>query len=118
MKILHLTLKKKWFDMIASGEKKEEYRDIKMYWWKRLVQCGECYRNSEDSVNEILAPASEWKMIMSHSFDAVQFRNGYSKGAPTITLEFKGIEIGNAKPEWSDNWQGEVFVIKLGEIIK
>jgi hypothetical protein len=22
MKILHLTLKKKWFDMIASGEKK------------------------------------------------------------------------------------------------
>jgi hypothetical protein len=26
MRILHLTLKKKWFDMIASGEKREEYR--------------------------------------------------------------------------------------------
>lgn len=39
MKILHLTLKKKWFDMIASGEKKEEYREIKPYWEKRFI-CG------------------------------------------------------------------------------
>ena len=36
-----LTLKKQWFDMIASGEKKEEYREIKDYWWMRLVQCGQ-----------------------------------------------------------------------------
>ena len=27
MKILHLTLKKKWFDLIQSGEKTEEYRE-------------------------------------------------------------------------------------------
>ena len=26
-KTLHLVLKRKWWDMIASGEKKEEYRD-------------------------------------------------------------------------------------------
>ena len=32
MRVLHLTLKKKWFDMILSGEKKEEYREIKSYW--------------------------------------------------------------------------------------
>ena len=29
MKILNLTLKAKWYDMIESGEKKEEYREIK-----------------------------------------------------------------------------------------
>ena len=29
MKYLHLTLKKNWFDLILSGEKKEEYREIK-----------------------------------------------------------------------------------------
>lgn len=29
MKTLHLVLKKRWFDMILSGEKKEEYREIK-----------------------------------------------------------------------------------------
>lgn len=36
MKILHLTLTKKWFDMILSGEKKEEYREITKYWKVRL----------------------------------------------------------------------------------
>ena len=39
MKTLHLTLNKKWFDMIAAGVKKEEYRSIKTYWIKRLVMC-------------------------------------------------------------------------------
>lgn len=34
--VLHLVLKKKWFDMIASGEKREEYRDAKPYWETRL----------------------------------------------------------------------------------
>ena len=29
MKTLTLSLKKQWFDMIKSGEKKEEYREIK-----------------------------------------------------------------------------------------
>lgn len=31
-----LPIKKKWFDMIASGEKKEEYREMKPYYDKRL----------------------------------------------------------------------------------
>ncbi len=31
-RVLHLTLKKTWFDMIASGEKREEYREMKPYW--------------------------------------------------------------------------------------
>ncbi len=34
--ILPLVLKKKWFDMIASGEKREEYREVKPYWTKRI----------------------------------------------------------------------------------
>lgn len=117
MKILHLTIKKKFYDMIAFGEKKEEYREIKMYWWKRLVECGECYRNLSDSLNEILAPPDEWRMIKHEDFDAIEFKNGYSKNAPKMVVEFKGIEIGKAKPEWSDNWKGDVFKIKLGNIV-
>lgn len=31
MKELKLVLKKKWYDMIASGIKKEEYRDATEY---------------------------------------------------------------------------------------
>lgn len=84
--------------MIASGEKKEEYREIKLYWQRRLIV----------------------KPNMSMSFniyDTVMFRNGYAKDAPSITVECKGIEIGKAKPEWSDNWKGEVFIIKLGRLV-
>ena len=37
MKILDLVLKKEWFDMIKNGNKREEYREIKPYWTKRLI---------------------------------------------------------------------------------
>lgn len=37
MKTLHLNLHVKWFDMILSGEKKEEYREIKPYFQKKLL---------------------------------------------------------------------------------
>lgn len=37
MKTLNLVLTGKWYDMIASGEKTEEYREIKPYWEKRLL---------------------------------------------------------------------------------
>ena len=36
-KVLHLSVKKQWFDMISAGEKTEEYREIKPYWIKRLT---------------------------------------------------------------------------------
>lgn len=36
MKILTLHLKKRWYDMIKSGEKTEEYRAMTDYWLKRL----------------------------------------------------------------------------------
>ena len=109
MKILHLTLKKKWFDLIASGEKKEEYRELKEYWYQRFF-----YSEIRERNNSI----SEKVYTEPKRFDAVEFKHGYSEYAPMILVELKGIEIGHAKPEWSDNWKGEVFVIKLGEIIE
>ena len=36
MKTLTLPLKKKWFDMIKTGVKKEEYRERKDYWFNRF----------------------------------------------------------------------------------
>ena len=34
--VLTLVLKGEWYDMIASGEKREEYRDDKPYWNTRI----------------------------------------------------------------------------------
>ena len=36
--MLTLPIKKKWFDMIKSGEKKEEYREIKPYYDSRFLK--------------------------------------------------------------------------------
>ena len=37
VKTLKLTLNKKWFDLIEKGIKTEEYREIKPYWFSRLL---------------------------------------------------------------------------------
>lgn len=100
-KVLHLNLKKKWYDMILSGEKKEEYRGVKDYWAKRFN-----YFNSKDLIT------------CNHGFSEIVFRNGYSKNAPTMKIQLKSIELNTGKPEWGANPKETYFVIKLGEIIK
>lgn len=98
MKTLHLILKKKWFDMILSGEKKEEYRDQKQYWKNRLIKDG------------------YWFTQTCKQFDTITFRNGYSKDAPAMIVQCKGISV---KEQGNKNWgfEGRCFVIELGKII-
>lgn len=43
--VLPLVIKGKWYDMIASGEKKEEYRDDNPFWAKRIHKV---YKQSRD----------------------------------------------------------------------
>lgn len=105
-KILRMTLNKKWFDMILSGEKKEEYRDIKRYWIQRL--CDEV----EHEMNY-----GNWAGIFK-KFDYIEFSNGYSPKSRKMVIEFKGIEIGSGKTEWgaSSDAETEYFKIHLGKI--
>ncbi len=115
--------------MIASGEKKEEYREIKPYWIQRLVNIKEKMEfdvwdefctdlkdplKHHGSVGELL----NFFECEFRKFDAVKLTNGYSRQSPSILMECEGIEIGTAKPEWSDNWPGNVFKIKLGKRIE
>jgi hypothetical protein len=78
--ILHLTLHREWFAKIADGTKREEYRDITTYWQKRLS---------------------------GRSYDYVCFRNGYARTAPTMMVEFLGIEKRH-----------DCYAILLGAILK
>lgn len=89
MKVLHLTLKKCWFDMIASGDKKEEYRESKPYWTTRLA---------------------------NKDFDVIRFRNGYAKDAPTMIVDCLGMGYGLGNPEWGAS-NKPVFILKLGDIL-
>lgn len=119
MKVLHLTLKKKWFDMIASGEKKEEYRDIKSYWVSRLVDGLDHPTDYEKRFGFTFM----WKGSGPHSmgsaehYDIVQFRNGYAKDSPVIRLKIRDIVADFGKEEWGAEYLKPYFVIKLGNII-
>jgi len=92
---LHLTLKKKWFDMISSGEKKEEYREIKPYWTKRLLDSSGTPK----------------------PFTEVVFKNGYSKDAPSIKVECLGIQQDLGMLTWGAEPDTEYYIIQLGRTI-
>lgn len=119
-KEIRLSLKAKWFEMTKSGVKREDYREINEYWWKRLVQCGECYRSLEDSLNNVLAPTEEWKMLLAKKFDVNVMTLGYPSNGDTsriLKLEHKGIEIRTGNPEWGAEPNKLYFVILHGAII-
>lgn len=100
LRILHLTLNKWPFEKIASGEKLEEYRDTKPYWWKRLTN------------NTSIGGG----MRVDKQFDIIRFRNGYHKNAPEMDAEWKGMDIGVGNHEWGASGH-EQFKIKLGKIL-
>lgn len=97
MKTLHLTLKRKWFDMILSGEKTEEYRDIKPFWTKRFKPMLSDFQKS--------------------GYTSITFSNGYSKNRPQFEIEFKGIFIREGVFHWGAEPDFKYFVLELGEIL-
>lgn len=128
MKTLHLTLKSEYFNQVLNGTKKEEYRDIKWYWIRRFFtyhgwNCDECMSDefiddlrtlpkNHNSFSELL----EFFDFKIAKFDTITFKNGYSKNAPTMVVEFLGLDVGiNIKtPLGTRNF----FVIKLGKILE
>lgn len=132
--ILQLNVKKHWFDMILSGEKREEYREIKEFYVPRLLQLHRpfqvdevnSYTNIATAYNIALGMKGSRHMAIAYllqhfaaykPFTHVYIQNGYKRNAPAIYLECRQICIGNAVPEWSGNWPGLVFIIKLGNIL-
>lgn len=123
MKTLSLVLKKKWYDMIDSGEKTEEYREIKPYWIRRF-----CYKASPSypvpwvsmvltaQNPEYLKKALKTMRTMAlWNFNHVTFHLGYAKNRPSMTFAIKEIVIDEGKEEWGALPGETYFVIKLGE---
>jgi len=89
---LELTLKKQWFDMVASGEKREEYREPSKWILSRLE---------------------------NKHYDTVRFRNGYNVNSPVCVCEYLGWDFGFGKRKWGGgSTQGNpIVVIKLGRVL-
>ena len=94
---LKLVLKKKWYDMIDSGEKREEYRDFTDYWQKRFYD--------KDNV--------KWRY-----YDTVTFYLGYAKDRPQMTFAVDKLWAGKGKPEWGADPNRDYFIVYLGARIK
>ena len=108
--MLILPIKKKWFDMILSGEKKEEYREIKPYYTSRFINA--LGRNG-------LVQAEEAKRLLLKSLDEKQFellfRNGYSSSSPTFSAVCH-LKVGAGKEKWGAVAGVEYYVLKIDRI--
>ena len=99
---LNLPIARKWFDMIASGKKREEYRD---------VDNAQCCR--------LFNKAGRNRCILPDGIAAI-FRNGYRPDSPALVVTIEGLTMrgrGEIKhPEWGET-KTPHFVIKLGVVV-
>ena len=118
-KVLTLTINKEWFDMIVAGEKTVEYRVIKEYWVKRIIDVRKlhrgtayilrCLKNNNPMLkNDII-------LQLGIPYTHVLFINGYRKDSPRIEKEIESITIGKPRrglcpDKWLDT---EFFIIKF-----
>ena len=113
MKILHLPLKAKWYDMIDRGEKPEDYREIKPYWEKRLVDYKALKANYQAIALKryMLGIGTDVCKAFPRGYTHVLFRRGYTKR--TMLFGLDEIKIGIGNPDWGAPKE-PVFIIKLG----
>lgn len=89
-RVLHLVLKRRWFEMIFRREKRAEYRKICAWMDVRLF---------------------------GREYDVVRFRLGYAKSAPWMDLVFGGATIGFGRSDWGAS-DAAVYVIALGDLVR
>lgn len=111
--MLTLQIKKKWFDMILSVEKKEEYREIKPYYETRFMNLfgvifcvGTFLKCSEIGLLE----------CAKGDIQAICFRNGYSKSSPSFIAKCT-LSVGAGKEEWGAEKGKECFILTVQEIL-
>jgi hypothetical protein len=97
--MIDLILTSENFDLIASGQKKEEYRAISNYYIKKLCTIENGEFNPREDIKEI------------------RFRKGYTQ--QTLIVEIKGIYIDTFENFIPENFKrgDTVFTIELGKII-
>ena len=109
--MLILPIKRKWLEMIRSGEKKEEYREIKPYYTSRVRNLI-TYMPLKDEFVVNVVKAYEDKGV---PFDNIVLRGGYNLLAPAIRISGT-ITIGEGKPEWGAEPGKEYYIFRIDEV--
>lgn len=98
---LKLNLKRKWFDMILLGTKREEYREVKRYW------------------SRIFLPGGHIKVKgrIYHPTDVnIEFSNGYAKNRRKFVMTCEGMRLGYGTEEWGAEYGKQYHVLTLGHL--
>lgn len=124
-KVLTLSVKKEWFDKIVSGEKKEEYREIKPYWVARFYydRFGKLSPKMVKELADSIAKYGDTEHFEAKNgievsfvpYTHVLFINGYGDDKPRVEKEIVWIDIDRPIKGWCpDDFLGkEFFVIKF-----
>lgn len=91
--MLTLPIKQKWLDMIASGDKKEEYRDFTDYYDTRFTNTPKFW---EDGRLQFY----------------VRLRAGYRSDSPSLVIQC-WLDVDEGKPEWGADPGKEYFVLHI-----
>lgn len=116
---LTFRMKHKWFEMIRSGDKNEEYRDRKKYWITRVM-------NALQKINRpfrVIGPNGEGstqqdrgEVLLIPLF--LRFIDGYKKNAEEFTIICESVEVRTEcrHTEWGEvEYAGKPhFVFHLG----
>ncbi len=89
--MITLPIKRKWYDMIVSGEKQEEYRAI-------TSRYAAMFRNASDEHGRF------WCVL----------RNGYSLVSPAIKV-YVEMSVGEGNPNWGAVPGEAYFVLRVLE---
>lgn len=121
--MLILPIKKKWFDMILSGEKKEEYREIKEYYetrFQNLFGAVTIYPSSifsDRSEYELLQGEAVPEEIRKEGIQEIIFRNGYSKNSKEIKARCR-LRIEKGRPEWGAEPDKQYYILEILNVEK
>lgn len=126
--VLNLSVTKEWYDLIVSGVKTEEYREIKPYWLQRLVDIEDSIKDNlrvklpkvwnpanMDALVTIISKCLKLEILLFKPYTHILFINGYGANRPRIEKKIVSITIGKPKKglcpdKWLDK---EFFVIKF-----
>lgn len=119
MKILDLSLTYHWYDEIESGRKKEEYRDIKPFYRKRIMNK---YHKDNVICNDRNCDICAFRMgrypfCTPIHYDIVRFHRGQGSKT-TMLFEIEDIRVGFGRIKWGAPKDKKVFIIKLGKQLK
>ena len=112
--VLVVSLTHKWFDMIASGEKLEEYRGKN--WWKRLLSDSAFHDSDgvpqckDEFYAEAVLMGPDWHDF--HQYQTLRAQRAYS--GVWLERKIRRIRWGKPRPEWSgETVNGDCFIIEL-----